>query len=129
MNAPTSNMGQTNGSMMERNVGSMPDEQTMGSETMETMRSMNGGQSGGARRRRKSAGIPGVRNVLRVTGSTVGKIRNVGVYGIKKVGNGVHVITGLVDSSVNAVTRAISPSARKSRRTKKSKRKTAKRRD
>jgi hypothetical protein len=95
--------------------------------TNEVKNMMN--QTGGARRKRRSAGIPGVRNVLRVTGSTVGKIRNVGVYGIKKVGNGVHVITGLVDSSVNAVTRAISPSGKQSRRAKRSKRKTAKRRD
>jgi hypothetical protein len=40
--------------------------------------------------------LPGTRNVLRVTGKTVGKIRNVGVYGLKKVGNGVHMVTGLV---------------------------------
>jgi hypothetical protein len=40
--------------------------------------------------------LPGPRNVLRVTGKTVRKLRNVGVYGLKKVGNGVHMITGLL---------------------------------
>jgi hypothetical protein len=51
-------------------------------------------QRGGARG--KTMRLPGTRNVLRVTGKTVGKIRNVGVYGLKKVGNGVHMVTGLV---------------------------------
>jgi len=47
-------------------------------------------QRGGALR------VPGPRNVLRVTGKTVRKLRNVGVYGLKKVGNGVHMVTGLL---------------------------------
>jgi hypothetical protein len=47
-------------------------------------------QRGGALR------VPGPRNVLRVTGKTVRKLRNVGVYGLKKVGNGVHMVTGLI---------------------------------
>lgn len=51
-------------------------------------------QRGGARG--KTMRLPGTRNVLRVTGKTVGKIRNVGVYGLKKVGNGVHLVTGLI---------------------------------
>jgi hypothetical protein len=53
-------------------------------------------QRGGARG--KTMRLPGTRNVLRVTGKTVGKIRNVGVYGLKKVGNGVHMVTGLLGS-------------------------------
>lgn len=53
-------------------------------------------QRGGARG--KTLRLPGTRNVLRVTGKTVGKIRNVGVYGLKKVGNGVHMVTGLLGS-------------------------------
>jgi hypothetical protein len=40
--------------------------------------------------------LPGARNVLRVTGKTVRKLGRVGVYGLKKVGNGVHVVTGLL---------------------------------
>ena len=51
-------------------------------------------QRGGARG--KTMRLPGSRNVLRVTGKTVGKVRNVGVYGLKKVGNGVHLVTGLI---------------------------------
>ena len=51
-------------------------------------------QRGGARG--KTMRLPGPRNVLRVTGKTVGKVRNVGVYGLKKVGNGVHMVTGLI---------------------------------
>ena len=47
-------------------------------------------QRGGAR------GLPGVRNVLRVTGKTARKLGRVGTYGLKKVGNGVHVVTGLL---------------------------------
>ena len=38
-------------------------------------------QRGGARG--KTMRLPGPRNVLRVTGKTVGKVRNVGVYGLK----------------------------------------------
>jgi hypothetical protein len=53
-------------------------------------------QRGGARG--KTMRLPGPRNVLRVTGKTVGKVRNVGVYGLKKVGNGVHMVTGLLGS-------------------------------
>ena len=53
-------------------------------------------QRGGARG--KTMRLPGTRNVLRVTGKTVGKVRNVGVYGLKKVGNGVHMVTGLLGS-------------------------------
>ena len=48
--------------------------------------------------------IPGVSNVVRITGTTLKKIGNVGIYGLKKVGNGVHVITGVVNKSVTAVT-------------------------
>jgi len=51
-------------------------------------------QRGGARG--KTMRLPGPRNVLRVTGKTVRKLRNVGVYGLKKVGNGVHMVTGLL---------------------------------
>jgi hypothetical protein len=40
--------------------------------------------------------LPGARNVLRVTGKTARKLGRVGVYGLKKVGNGVHVVTGLL---------------------------------
>jgi len=52
-------------------------------------------QRGGAYRG-KTMRLPGPRNVLRVTGKTVRKLRNVGVYGLKKVGNGVHMVTGLL---------------------------------
>ena len=58
-------------------------------------------QRGGARG--KTMRLPGTRNVLRVTGKTVGKIRNVGVYGLKKVGNGVHMVTGLLGASTKLV--------------------------
>jgi len=54
-------------------------------------------QRGGAYRG-KTMRLPGPRNVLRVTGKTVRKLRNVGVYGLKKVGNGVHMVTGLLGS-------------------------------
>ena len=50
--------------------------------------------------RGKTMRLPGPRNVLRVTGKTVRKLRNVGVYGLKKVGNGVHMVTGLLGSVV-----------------------------
>jgi len=58
-------------------------------------------QRGGARG--KTMRLPGTRNVLRVTGKTVGKIRNVGVYGLKKVGNGVHMVTGLLGAGTKLV--------------------------
>jgi len=58
-------------------------------------------QRGGARG--KTMRLPGTRNVLRVTGKTVGKIRNVGVYGLKKVGNGVHLVTGLIGAGTKLV--------------------------
>ena len=51
-------------------------------------------QRGGARG--KTMRLPGARNVLRVTGKTARKLGRVGVYGLKKVGNGVHVVTGLL---------------------------------
>ena len=54
-------------------------------------------QRGGALR------VPGPRNVLRVTGKTVRKLRNVGVYGLKKVGNGVHMVTGLLGAGTTLV--------------------------
>ena len=53
-------------------------------------------QRGGARG--KTMRLPGPRNVLRVTGKTGGKVRNVGVYGLKKVGTGVLMVTGLLGS-------------------------------
>ena len=59
------------------------------------------------RRTRKQRGgalrVPGPRNVLRVTGKTVRKLRNVGVYGLKKVGNGVHMVTGLLSAGTKLV--------------------------
>ena len=58
-------------------------------------------QRGGARG--KTMRLPGPRNVLRVTGKTVGKIRNVGVYGLKKVGNGVHLVTGLLGKGTGLI--------------------------
>jgi hypothetical protein len=48
--------------------------------------------------------IPGVSNVVRITGKTLKKIGNVGIYGLKKVGNGVHVITHVVNKGVTAIT-------------------------
>ena len=48
--------------------------------------------------------IPGVSNVVRITGTTLKKIGNVGIYGLKKVGNGVHVITHVVNKGVTAIT-------------------------
>jgi hypothetical protein len=47
--------------------------------------------------------LPGPRNVLRVTGKTVRKLRNVGVYGLKKVGNGVHMVTGLLGAGTKMI--------------------------
>ena len=61
--------------------------------------SLNGAAAKRARTRKQRGGalrVPGPRNVLRVTGKTVRKLRNVGVYGLKKVGNGVHMVTGLL---------------------------------
>ena len=61
----------------------------------------NGNAAKRARTRKQRGGalrVPGPRNVLRVTGKTVRKLRNVGVYGLKKVGNGVHMVTGLLGS-------------------------------
>ena len=58
-------------------------------------------QRGGARG--KTMRLPGPRNVLRVTGKTVGKVRNVGVYGLKKVGNGVLMVTGLLGAGTKMV--------------------------
>lgn len=52
-------------------------------------------QRGGAYRG-KTMRLPTGRNVLRVTGKTARKLGRVGVYGLKKVGNGVHVVTGLL---------------------------------
>ena len=63
-------------------------------------------QRGGARSR--TMRLPGTRSVLRVTGKTVGKLRNVGLYGLQKVGNGVHLVTGLIRKGtglVNSVVR------------------------
>jgi hypothetical protein len=69
--------------------------------------SLNGNAAKRARTRKQRGGyrgktmrLPGPRNVLRVTGKTVRKLRNVGVYGLKKVGNGVHMITGLLGSVI-----------------------------
>jgi hypothetical protein len=69
--------------------------------------SLNGNAAKRARTRKQRGGyrgktmrLPGPRNVLRVTGKTVRKLRNVGVYGLKKVGNGVHMVTGLLGSIV-----------------------------
>jgi len=72
------------------------------SRKMETMiyaknRKTRKAQRGGSK-------IPGVSNVVRITGTTLKKIGNVGIYGLKKVGNGVHVITHVVNKSVTAVT-------------------------
>jgi hypothetical protein len=69
--------------------------------------SLNGNAAKRVRTRKQRGGyrgktmrLPGPRNVLRVTGKTVRKLRNVGVYGLKKVGNGVHMVTGLLGSIV-----------------------------
>ena len=63
----------------------------------------NGAAAKRARTRKQRGGargmtlrVPGPRNVLRVTGKTARKLGRVGVYGLKKVGNGVHVVTGLL---------------------------------
>jgi hypothetical protein len=48
------------------------------------------------------------RDVLRVTGKTVRKLRNVGVYGLKKVGNGVHMITGLLGAGTQMIGSVVS---------------------
>jgi hypothetical protein len=67
----------------------------------------NGGAAAKRARTRKQRGgalrVPGPRNVLRVTGKTVRKLRNVGVYGLKKVGNGVHMVTGLLGAGTKLV--------------------------
>jgi hypothetical protein len=59
------------------------------------LRSRTRKQRGGAYRG-KTMRLPGARNVLRVTGKTARKLGRVGVYGLKKIGNGVHVVTGLL---------------------------------
>jgi hypothetical protein len=51
--------------------------------------------------------LPTGRNVLRVTGKTARKLGRVGVYGLKKVGNGVHVVTGLLGSVLQKGTRMV----------------------
>ena len=61
-------------------------------------------QRGGARG--KTMRLPGMRNVLRVTGKTVRKLRNVGVYSLKTVGRGVFAVTGLLGKTTKALTRS-----------------------
>ena len=63
-------------------------------------------QRGGARRG-YTMRLPTGRNVLRVTGKTARKLGRVGVYGLKKVGNGVHVVTGLLGSVLQKGTRMV----------------------
>ena len=63
-------------------------------------------QRGGARRG-FTMRLPTGRNVLRVTGKTARKLGRVGVYGLKKVGNGVHVVTGLLGSVLQKGTRMV----------------------
>jgi hypothetical protein len=70
--------------------------------TLAAKRSRTRKQRGGAYRG-KTMRLPGPRNVLRVTGKTVRKLRNVGVYGLKKVGNGVHMITGLLGAGTQMI--------------------------
>ena len=63
-------------------------------------------QRGGARRG-FTMRLPTGRNVLRVTGKTARKLGRVGVYGLKKVGNGVHVVTGLLGRVLQKGTRMV----------------------
>ena len=63
-------------------------------------------QRGGARRG-YTMRLPTGRNVLRVTGKTARKLGRVGVYGLKKVGNGVHVVTGLLGRVLQKGTRMV----------------------
>jgi len=90
--------------------------------------SLNGKPANGKARTRKQRGgayrgktmrLPGARNVLRVTGKTARKLSRVGVYGLKKVGNGVHVVTGLLGGLLKKGSNVVRKTLKMTRRNRK----------
>jgi len=75
-------------------------------------------QRGGAYRG-KTMRLPTGRNVLRVTGKTARKLGRVGVYGLKKVGNGVHVVTGLLGGLLKKGSNVVRKTMKMTRRNRK----------
>ena len=82
-----------------------------------TVRSRTRKQRGGYRG--KTMRLPGARNVLRVTGKTARKLSRVGVYGLKKVGNGVHVVTGLLGGLLKKGSNVVRKTMKMTRRNRK----------
>ena len=90
--------------------------------------SLNGKPANGKARTRKQRGgayrgktmrLPGARNVLRVTGKTARKLGRVGVYGLKKIGNGVHVVTGLLGGLLKKGSNVVRKTMKMTRRNRK----------
>ena len=102
-NYPTNN---NNGNLNNKNSNSNNENYPFGSlkNIRRKSRKMYPLQSKTRKAQRGGSKIPGVSNVVRITGTTLKKIGNVGIYGLKKVGNGVHVITHVVNKGVTAIT-------------------------
>jgi len=88
------------------------------SSSVTELRSRTRKQRGGAYRG-KTMRLPGARNVLRVTGKTARKLSRVGVYGLKKVGNGVHVVTGLLGGLLKKGSNVVRKTLKMTRRNRK----------
>jgi len=88
------------------------------SSSVTELRSRTRKQRGGAYRG-KTMRLPGARNVLRVTGKTARKLGRVGVYGLKKVGNGVHVVTGLLGGLLKKGSNVVRKTMKMTRRNRK----------
>ena len=86
--------------------------------TVTELRSRTRKQRGGAYRG-KTMRLPGSRNVLRVTGKTARKLGRVGVYGLKKIGNGVHVVTGLLGGLLKKGSNVVRKTLKMTRRNRK----------
>jgi len=86
-------------------------------DSTSTNRSRTYKQRGGYRG--KTMRLPGARNVLRVTGKTARKLSRVGVYGLKKVGNGVHVVTGLLGGLLKKGSNVVRKTLKMTRRNRK----------
>ena len=102
-NYPTNN---NNGNLNNKNSNSNNENYHFGplNNIRRKSRKMYPLQSKTRKAQRGGSKIPGVSNVVRITGTTLKKIGNVGIYGLKKVGNGVHVITHVVNKGVTAIT-------------------------
>jgi hypothetical protein len=88
------------------------------SSSVTELRSRTRKQRGGAYRG-KTMRLPGSRNVLRVTGKTARKLGRVGVYGLKKIGNGVHVVTGLLGGLLKKGSNVVRKTMKMTRRNRK----------